>query len=158
MPRRSRSYRQSSRAARRKPFQAKGPTITGVILIIVVIVVAVIWANSKAGGSTNASGGVEISVDEAYEQYQRGAFLLDVREESEWNASHIPGAAWIPLAQLPARMNEVPRDRLVIVVCRSGNRSRSGANILLQAGFTDVRSMAGGMEKWISQGYPTTSP
>ncbi len=100
---------------------------------------------------------MEISVVEAAEARNAGAFILDVREQDEWDALHIPDATLIPLGQLESRLNEVPRDKEIVVVCRSGNRSAAGRDILLQAGFENVTSMAGGMNEWKAQGFATAS-
>lgn len=99
----------------------------------------------------------EISVDAAYEKRESGAFILDVREQHEWDQVHIPGATLIPLAQLPNRISEVPADQEIVVVCRSGNRSQEGRDILRSAGFEQVTSMACGMNVWSAKGYPTAS-
>jgi len=97
---------------------------------------------------------VEIGVDKAYQEYQAGTFFLDVRTQDEWNEYHIPGTTLIPLDELSIRVNELPKDQSIIVVCRSGNRSQEGRDILLEAGFDDVVSMAGGVSTWRSLGYP----
>jgi len=97
----------------------------------------------------------EVSVQEASAMRDAGAFMLDVREPDEWAAGHIPGATLIPLGQLASRASEVPSDREVVVVCRSGNRSAQGRDILLGAGFVSVASMAGGMNDWTAAGLPT---
>lgn len=99
----------------------------------------------------------EISVVDAAAKRDGGAFILDVRQPDEWTAVHIPGATLIPLDQLQARMNEVPKDKEVVVVCRSGNRSAQGRDILKNAGFTQVTSMAGGMTQWSAAGLPTAT-
>lgn len=99
----------------------------------------------------------EISVTEAAALRDAGAFILDVREPEEWNESHIPGATLIPLGELAARVNEVPRDQKIVVVCRSGNRSQQGRDILLAAGFEQVTSMAGGIKQWKAAGFETVS-
>jgi len=83
--------------------------------------------------------------------------VLDVREPEEWAQVHIPGATLIPLGQLAARVDEVPRDRPVLVYCRSGNRSQEGRDILLRAGFTRVTSLRGGIKAWAAAGLPTVS-
>ncbi len=90
----------------------------------------------------------EISVDQASQLRGQGAYILDVRERSEWDQFHIPGASLIPLGELPNRLSDVPKDRQVVVVCRSGNRSLVGRDILLKAGFKQVTSMAGGVTEW----------
>jgi rhodanese-related sulfurtransferase len=100
---------------------------------------------------------VEISIEQAAAQRDAGAFILDVREPSEWNEFHVPGSTLIPLGQLQARVNEVPKDKPVVVVCRSGNRSQVGRDVLKQAGFENVTSMKGGLTQWKNQGLPTVS-
>jgi rhodanese-related sulfurtransferase len=98
-----------------------------------------------------------VSVDEAYQLYQDGVYFLDVRTLGEWNEVHAPNSSLIPLDELPGRLDEVPRDQPVVVVCRSGNRSQQGRDLLLGAGFTQVSSMTGGLTEWYAAGYPTTS-
>jgi rhodanese-related sulfurtransferase len=99
----------------------------------------------------------EISVDQAAQKRDQGAFVLDVRQPEEWTQQHIPGATLIPLGELAARVNEVPKGKEVVVVCRSGNRSKQGRDILLQAGFSQVTSMAGGVNEWKAKGLPVVS-
>jgi rhodanese-related sulfurtransferase len=97
----------------------------------------------------------EISVDEAYQLYQEGIFFLDVRTQEEWDDFHAPNSTLIPLDQLESRLKELPVDEPIVVVCRSGNRSQAGRDILLNNGFEHVASMAGGLNAWRSAGYPT---
>ena len=74
-------------------------------------------------------------------------FLLDVREKQELRDGYISGSKLIPLGQLPNRMKELPKDREIICVCRSGNRSRSAAKQLIAAGYS-ASNMKGGMLAW----------
>jgi len=83
-----------------------------------------------------------------------GAFILDVRNANEWNTGHIKGAVLIPLAELHTRLDEVPRDRPVIVHCQHGTRSAAGAATLDAFGFHDVHEMIGGLASWESAGHP----
>lgn len=99
----------------------------------------------------------EISVSQAAAKRQAGAFILDVRQPEEWADAHIPGSTLIPLGDLESRINEVPKDQEIVVVCRSGNRSAQGRDILKQAGFSQVTSMAGGLNEWKADGYETVS-
>lgn len=76
-------------------------------------------------------------------------FLLDVRTLPEAQAASIPGTdALIPVDQLARRVNELDPNQPIIVYCRSGNRSRQALTILKQAGFTNVRHLAGGINAW----------
>jgi rhodanese-related sulfurtransferase len=98
-----------------------------------------------------------ISVADAAAKRDAGAFILDVRQPDEWNEYHIPGSTLIPLDQLETRLNEVPKDKEVVVVCRSGNRSQPGRDVLKNAGFTQVTSMSGGLKEWQAAGLPTVA-
>ncbi len=98
-----------------------------------------------------------VNVDEAYELRENGAFVLDVREFNEWEEVHIPDATLIPLAELESRLDELPKDQDILVVCRSGNRSATGRDILLNAGFTNVTSLSGGMIDWVASSYEVVS-
>ncbi|MEV4704554.1 rhodanese-like domain-containing protein [Actinoplanes sp. NPDC049316] len=82
-----------------------------------------------------------------------GAVLLDVREPAEWRAGHAPRARHIPLGQLTARLAEVPADRPVITVCRSGARSRQAATLLAREG-RQVHNLTGGLRAWTGAGMP----
>ena len=82
--------------------------------------------------------------------------LIDVREESEWNEVHIPGALLIPLSQFVARQDEIPAGRALIMQCRSGGRSGQAALALRTAGRTNVANLAGGITDWEAAGLPVT--
>jgi rhodanese-related sulfurtransferase len=109
----------------------------------------------RPAGQAEAGLPSAITVDEAYAKYEAGTYLLDVRTPEEWDEYHIPGTTLIPLDELPQRVSEVPQGEEVVVVCRSGNRSQEGRDILKDAGFTQVTSMDGGLKAWSSAGYPT---
>lgn len=83
----------------------------------------------------------------------RLALLLDVREDDEWATGHAPAAVHVPLGDLPYA--EVPSDRLVLTVCRSGNRSATAAAALLARGI-EARNVRGGMRAWQAAGLPIT--
>jgi rhodanese-related sulfurtransferase len=93
-------------------------------------------------------------VDEAYQKYQDGVFLLDVRTQEEWDEYHAPDTTLIPLDQLEGRLDELPQDEEIVVVCRSGNRSQAGRDILRNNGFERSTSMSGGLNAWRAAGYP----
>ena len=82
--------------------------------------------------------------------------LIDVREESEWNEVHIPGALLIPLSQFVARQSEIPKDRALIMQCRSGSRSGQAALALRTAGRANVANLAGGIIDWEAAGLPVS--
>jgi rhodanese-related sulfurtransferase len=132
-------------------------TAAAAVVLVAVLVLASGSLSPQAPPVTEGTLPLEISVSQAATMRDQGAFILDVRQPEEWDAVHIENATLIPLGELPSRLSEVPRDRDVVVVCRSGNRSQSGRDILLEAGFTQVMSMAGGMNDWAASGYATVS-
>ena len=96
----------------------------------------------------------ELSVDEARARADAGAaVVLDVREVDEWDAGHVDGALWIPMADVTARQDEIPADVPLVVICRSGARSGKVAAALIQAGY-DAVNVAGGLQAWEAAGHP----
>jgi hydroxyacylglutathione hydrolase len=93
----------------------------------------------------------EIEADDAEVEANGDAVLLDVREPDEWVAGHAPGAQWVPLAEIPARLTELPRDRRILTICRTGARSGRAAEFLIAQGY-DAVNVAGGMKAWASLG------
>jgi rhodanese-related sulfurtransferase len=83
--------------------------------------------------------------------HRDGAVVIDVREPSEYVAGHVPGADLMPLRHLPSRVADLPRDVPVYVICASGNRSLSAADLLARAGV-DAWSVAGGTQAWLGAG------
>lgn len=80
--------------------------------------------------------------------------LVDVRTTMEYAQGHVPGAINIPLNELATRFNDVARDKPIVVICASGNRSMSGSEILASAGFNDVYNLQGGTMVWMMNGLP----
>lgn len=119
--------------------------------IVVLVTAAFLLFRPKNTSST------EITAAQAYAKYQQGAFFLDVRTQEEWDQGHIAKSTLIPLDSLQDRLSELPRDQDIVVVCRSGVRSKEGATILRQAGFTRVTCMTGGLQAWVAAGYPLTN-
>jgi rhodanese-related sulfurtransferase len=76
------------------------------------------------------------------------AVLLDVREPGEFFMLRAPGAALLPISQFIARHGELPKDRTLLVICATGNRSTQATAYLLANGWPDVRNVTGGMRAW----------
>lgn len=97
-----------------------------------------------------------VEVEQAATLRSQGALLLDVREPGEFAEVHAKGAQLIPLGQLPSRLKEIAqyKNQPVAVICRSGRRSAQGADILRNAGFTQVANVEGGTNAWVNAGLP----
>jgi len=109
------------------------------------------WAMPEYGGPVR-----DISVEEARSLlHQPDVFVLDVREPWEYRERRIPGAYLLPQSELATRLQEVPRDRRVLVTCRSGNRSERAARFLHQMDYQNVSNVQGGTDAWVEAGFQT---
>jgi rhodanese-related sulfurtransferase len=103
----------------------------------------------------------EIDVADAERRLQEaspadgGPWLVDVREVDEFLAVRAPGASLFPLSTFLARLHELPRDRELLMICRSGNRSAQATAYLLANGWADVLNVSGGMIAWERSGLET---
>lgn len=99
----------------------------------------------------------EVSLQELADERKQGKaqFLLDVREPDELEISKLSEVYAIPMAEVPDRLAEIPRDQDVVVICRSGGRSGKITDFLLDNGYTRVRNLVGGMNGWATEIDPT---
>ncbi len=112
-----------------------------------------LWQTFSGQGRNN------ISINEATLLINRqDAIVVDVRETAEWSSGHIPNARHISLGHLSKHLSEIEKfkEKPVIVVCASGNRSGSACNVLQKAGFQQVFNLAGGIHAWSDAGLPMT--
>ena len=113
------------------------------ILVIIIGIAAPVLPAEGTGIDYRTPASLRELVQEALEPY----LLIDVRTPFEYESGYIPTAVNIPLQDLPAGLPEVPKDSLIILYCRSGNRSASAADILKDAGFGNVVDF-GGVYRW----------
>jgi len=100
-----------------------------------------------------SDGPAEISRAELQEKLDEGVQLVDVRAGHEWEAGRIAGAVHLPLAELSERIEEIDRERPVVLYCRGGNRSTMAAEALADAGY-DAAKLSGGIVGWADEGLP----
>ncbi|MBK9636343.1 MAG: rhodanese-like domain-containing protein [Bacteroidetes bacterium] len=88
---------------------------------------------------------------------KEGAILIDVRERNEVAALayDVPNIINIPLSEFEDRYTEIPKDKEVIIVCKSGGRSLRAAGFLINHGYTNVTNMEYGITRWVQKGFPT---
>ena len=96
-----------------------------------------------------------VSVNTAFALYtSKSAYILDVRERSEWDQFHIPATTLLPLGQVAALADKLPRDKTIITISGADNRSLQARDIIKQSGISNVTSMAGGIISWRTEGFP----
>lgn len=105
---------------------------------------------------TKLSGIEEADTLKATRLYNDDALILDVREDKEFSAGHIPKARHIPLGQLAGRLQELDKFKAkpILVTCRSGQRSARACGMLKKAGFETVYNQAGGIIAWERANLP----
>ncbi|MDQ6999814.1 MAG: rhodanese-like domain-containing protein [Mariprofundus sp.] len=103
------------------------------------------------------SGVKTISAGEYLQMRKQPHTLLDVRQPGEWASGHPKTAMHIPLGEVAKRMNEIEKDKPVVVICASGNRSAMAATALAKSGFATVYNFSGGMSAWQGAGLPLKS-
>ncbi|MBI4543672.1 MAG: MBL fold metallo-hydrolase [Gemmatimonadetes bacterium] len=111
---------------------------------------AVHCAGARGAGSIREAWPAELAAP----LVEGAVTVIDVRARGEWEAGHLPGVSNIPLGYLTDRLDEVPRDRPVVVHCQSGGRSAIAASLLEAHGFRDVINLRGGLSGWALAGLP----
>jgi len=99
---------------------------------------------------------VEISTKQLTQARQDGAIVIDVRDDDEYATGHVAGAVSLPLSELEARMQELPMDQTLYLICQGGGRSGKAADLLSKGGF-DAHSVSGGTSAWVEAGGEVTT-
>ncbi len=98
----------------------------------------------------------EIDVAELARRWEAGATIVDVRRLDEYEAGHVPGAQLVTLEDVPSRRDEIPTVGEVLVICKTGARSRQATEFLRRQGV-DALNVAGGTQGWIEAGHPVVT-
>ena len=85
-------------------------------------------------------------------------FVLDVRTPQEYAEGHVPGAVNVPYDQLASRLAEVPKDKDVVLYCKSGRRAGIAADVLAANGYTRLSHLEGDMPAWVAKGHAVEKP
>jgi adenylyltransferase/sulfurtransferase len=108
---------------------------------------------------TQPGADMEIDVKTFKKMIDRGEkpVIIDVREPHEYDICKIDGSKLIPLGEVPNRMNEIPKDKPVVIHCHSGGRSMKAVQFLAQQGYTNCKNLAGGIDEWSAQIDPSVA-
>lgn len=100
-----------------------------------------------------------VTLDQARADAEAGrALLVDIREPDEHASGVAAGARLLPMSQLPGRLAELPKDRPVLLICNTQNRSRATFDALRQRGYTNLQFVQGGMSEWNRRRWPLVAP
>ena len=129
------------------------------IILLSVMIMAIFSgcvSDTKPPGKTQYT---DISVQQGKEMIDRGeVFILDVRTQEEYASGHLKGSTLlavqdIPKQELVEKLKEIPKDRKILVYCKSGRRSAQASGILAENGFARIYNMQGGITEWMNAGY-----
>jgi hydroxyacylglutathione hydrolase len=121
--------------------------------LVALLVAAVAVAGDLAPATVTAD-----QVHARQQQQDASLYVLDVRAPEEYAAGHVPGAVNIPHDQVVERLAEVPKDKDVVLYCRSGRRSALAGEVLAGKGYTRLQLMQGDMPGWVAKGWPVETP
>ncbi|GAB4518607.1 MAG: hypothetical protein OHK0046_26430 [Anaerolineae bacterium] len=128
--------------------------IVGVAVIAVIAAVVLFSPSGETNDDAVVQPGLISPVQYQTQLASADHFLLDVRTPEEFAQGHIAGAVNIPVDALSSYLSEIPTDKPVVLYCRSGNRSATAADILADAGYSDVYDIDGGVIAWTRQNLP----
>lgn len=118
-------------------------------LILALIMVCIVWSQAMAGARDISSKEAKALLEK-----NRNVFLLDVRTPQENSQARLPGTVLIPINEFERRINEVPKNRAILVYCAVGARSKPVAEFLSRSGYKDVYNMTDGIVGWYRNGFP----
>jgi thioredoxin 1 len=107
----------------------------------------------RAGAAQEAVEAGEVGLDDFAAAHAGGAFVLDIREDHEFTAGHVPGAVHVPMNEVPTRIAELPTDQPVFVICAVGGRSRQVVDYLRAQGVAAF-NVSDGTNGWAQRGWP----
>ena len=128
---------------------------TSIVVLSVVAILAVVMAFNTQDLFRSDNYG-DVSVNAAWDliQNEPEMVILDVRTPSEYEDAHIEGAINIPVEEIVDRLNELSANDVILVYCRTGNRSGTAVGIMEENGFSKIYHMHEGISTWISEGLP----
>lgn len=125
----------------------------------------VLWLACTAGAvlllasSRSQAQSTVVTLDQARAEAEAGrALLVDIREPDEHATGVAAGARLLPMSQLAGRLSELPKDRPVLLICNTQNRSRATFEALRQRGYTNLQFVQGGMSEWAQRRWPMVAP
>ena len=126
----------------------------GLGLAAALVACAAMAGDPGATAASHASTMTQEQLVEHLTRHPQHLFVLDVRTPEEYAGGHVPGATNVPLDQLATRLAEVPKDKDVVVYCRTGRRSAQAADVLAANGYQRVSLLEGDMQAWAARGRP----
>lgn len=129
---------------------------TIILSVIIMAIFSGCISDTKPAGKAQYT---DISVQQGKGMIDRQeVFILDVRTKEEYAAGHINGSTLlavqdIPKQELVEKLKEIPKDKKILVYCRTGSRSAQASRILAENGFARVYNMQGGITEWMNAGY-----
>jgi len=124
-------------------------------IIVAVSAILIYYTQIQLPGTKISYGDVTVEQAKVLIESKPSLILLDVRTQEEYDSGHIEGAILIPIIELEDRLDELSKNKEMLVYCRTGNRSSTAVNVLRANGYTKIFHMKNGITAWTQAGYPT---
>ena len=147
----------TSHAVLRQTMPRTHKPLPGVLVALILTIVACGPASGTGAETPKAPGAAKITAEALHERLQsqdEKPLVIDVREPHEFEAMRIDGARLAPLGSVVADLEDVDKDREIVLVCRTDNRSGKAQKLLAARGYTRLQNMEGGMVAWAKRGFP----
>jgi rhodanese-related sulfurtransferase len=118
-------------------------------LVLAVLMVCMAWSFALAAAQDISSREAKVLLEK-----NKNVFVLDVRTPQENSQAKLPGTVLIPIGEFERRINEVPRNKTILVYCAVGSRSKPVAEFLAKSGYKEVYNMSDGIVGWYRNGFP----
>jgi len=122
---------------------------------VAVSAILIYYTQIQLPGTKISYGDVTVEQAKVLIESKPSLILLDVRTQEEYDSGHIEGAILIPIIELEDRLDELSKNKGMLVYCRTGNRSSTAVNVLRANGYTKIFHMKNGITAWTQAGYPT---
>lgn len=126
-----------------------------VLFAVFILIGGVFWGQFSKSTIFVSYGDVTVQQASELITSKPDLLILDVRTPQEYSEGHLKGSILIPVDEINGRLNELGKDKEILIYCRTGNRSRTAVNILTTAGYHKIYHMKDGISVWMQQGYLT---
>lgn len=124
-------------------------------IIVAVLAILIYYTQIQLPGTKISYGDITVEQAKILIESKPSLTILDVRTQEEYDSGHIEGAILIPISELEDRLDELSKNKEMLVYCRTGNRSSTAVNVLRANGYTKIFHMKNGITAWTQAGYPT---
>jgi rhodanese-related sulfurtransferase len=124
-----------------------------IIILLASVVLTMLFGATMVPAAPGYKNIMSVDARKLVDQ-KKNIYLLDVRTPQEYAQGRMKGSVLIPINELERRVQEVPKNRPILVLCAAGSRSKLAAGFLVNKGYGDVYNLTDGLSGWYRNGFP----